>query len=101
MPIWRRRRSPTAMRAGCSATGRSRHASSASARRSTTRSEEHTSELQSLMRILYTVFCLKKKLQALYSSKTVRFHYEQTKYCNSEQYAYTMKKHLRTQSNKK
>src|SRR3546814_10084530 len=26
-----------------------------------TRSEEHTSELQSLMRISYTVFCLKKK----------------------------------------
>src|SRR3546814_8460136 len=25
------------------------------------RSEEHTSELQSLMRISYTVFCLKKK----------------------------------------
>src|SRR3546814_3495814 len=25
------------------------------------RSEEHTSELQSLMRILYAVFCLKKK----------------------------------------
>src|SRR3546814_10215718 len=28
------------------------------------RSEEHTSELQSLMRISYAVFCLKKKLQA-------------------------------------
>src|SRR3546814_2256289 len=27
------------------------------------RSEEHTSELQSLMRISYDVFCLKKKLQ--------------------------------------
>src|SRR3546814_1410386 len=27
------------------------------------RSEEHTSELQSLMRISYTVFCLKKKHQ--------------------------------------
>src|SRR3546814_3705422 len=27
-----------------------------------TRSEEHTSELQSLMRISYAVFCLKKKL---------------------------------------
>src|SRR3546814_10066832 len=31
------------------------------ARRSTARSEEHTSELQSLMRISYAVFCLKKK----------------------------------------
>src|SRR3546814_14281481 len=31
------------------------------ARCSTIRSEEHTSELQSLMRISYAVFCLKKK----------------------------------------
>src|SRR3546814_3957759 len=31
--------------------------------RSGTRSEEHTSELQSLMRISYAVFCLKKKTQ--------------------------------------
>src|SRR3546814_7902380 len=30
-----------------------------------TRSEEHTSELQSLMRISYAVFCLKKKKQHL------------------------------------
>src|SRR3546814_3375031 len=30
-------------------------------RRSRFRSEEHTSELQSLMRISYAVFCLKKK----------------------------------------
>src|SRR3546814_7812090 len=29
------------------------------------RSEEHTSELQSLMRISYAVFCLKKKRQAV------------------------------------
>src|SRR3546814_1629505 len=31
---------------------------------STWRSEEHTSELQSLMRISYAVFCLKKKKQS-------------------------------------
>src|SRR3546814_10764911 len=31
--------------------------------RSGKRSEEHTSELQSLMRISYAVFCLKKKKQ--------------------------------------
>src|SRR3546814_2682122 len=31
------------------------------ARRQVLRSEEHTSELQSLMRISYAVFCLKKK----------------------------------------
>src|SRR3546814_2377519 len=30
-----------------------------------TRSEEHTSELQSLMRISYAVFCLKKKIQII------------------------------------
>src|SRR3546814_4654157 len=30
-------------------------------RRAASRSEEHTSELQSLMRISYAVFCLKKK----------------------------------------
>src|SRR3546814_3048388 len=30
---------------------------------SPTRSEEHTSELQSLMRISYAVFCLKKKIR--------------------------------------
>src|SRR3546814_5092711 len=30
------------------------------------RSEEHTSELQSLMRISYAVFCLKKKKTHLY-----------------------------------
>src|SRR3546814_7273195 len=29
------------------------------------RSEEHTSELQSLMRISYAVFCLKKKTQTI------------------------------------
>src|SRR3546814_10464019 len=32
----------------------------------TTRSEEHTSELQSLMRISYAVFCLKKKNEVKY-----------------------------------
>src|SRR3546814_5173417 len=30
------------------------------------RSEEHTSELQSLMRISYSVFCLKKKKQIIH-----------------------------------
>src|SRR3546814_4113225 len=35
--------------------------SSAFVGRATRRSEEHTSELQSLMRISYAVFCLKKK----------------------------------------
>src|SRR3546814_7920660 len=34
------------------------------------RSEEHTSELQSLMRISYAVFCLKKKKTHQYVKKT-------------------------------
>src|SRR3546814_1368476 len=36
--------------------------SKARGRRGNHRSEEHTSELQSLMRISYAVFCLKKKI---------------------------------------
>src|SRR3546814_8153560 len=36
---------------------------------SAARSEEHTSELQSLMRISYAVFCLKKKKQKTKQSK--------------------------------
>src|SRR3546814_2705508 len=39
------------------------------------RSEEHTSELQSLMRISYTVFCLKKKK---YQSLITLNHHTQT-----------------------
>src|SRR3546814_6458473 len=38
------------------------------------RSEEHTSELQSLMRISYAVFCLKKKKKAKYITQTHRRH---------------------------
>src|SRR3546814_4959207 len=34
------------------------------------RSEEHTSELQSLMRISYAVFCLKKKKQKVQRTKS-------------------------------
>src|SRR3546814_5481426 len=37
------------------------------------RSEEHTSELQSLMRIAYAVFCLKKKETQIYKIKS-RIH---------------------------
>src|SRR3546814_10908375 len=36
-------------------------------RRFSARSEEHTSELQSLMRNSYAVFCLKKKTQTMYT----------------------------------
>src|SRR3546814_5495532 len=37
----------------------------------TLRSEEHTSELQSLMRISYAVFCLKKKTKTTNSTKVI------------------------------
>src|SRR3546814_3435673 len=36
------------------------------------RSEEHTSELQSLMRISYAVFCLKKKKKKLHQTHSVK-----------------------------
>src|SRR3546814_5965882 len=36
------------------------------------RSEEHTSELQSLMRISYAVFCLQKKKKKKHKYKTVQ-----------------------------
>src|SRR3546814_1752989 len=38
------------------------------------RSEEHTSELQSLMRISYAVFCLKKKKKK-YTTKYTHYYY--------------------------
>src|SRR3546814_8917128 len=40
--------------------------------RLTDRSEEHTSELQSLMRISYAVFCLKKKTQK--TNQLTKYH---------------------------
>src|SRR3546814_3390819 len=44
------------------------------------RSEEHTSELQSLMRISYAVFCLKKKTKTkATNTKTNQRHARQTK----------------------
>src|SRR3546814_10900449 len=48
------------------ATGRGCAGRSARAR---SRSEEHTSELQSLMRISYAVFCLKKKKKNTQNNK--------------------------------
>src|SRR3546814_10899832 len=39
------------------------------------RSEEHTSELQSLMRISYAVFCLKKKSKTPEKSSIIRYTY--------------------------
>src|SRR3546814_4760005 len=37
------------------------------------RSEEHTSELQSLMRISYAVFCLKQKKLIIFNTYTITF----------------------------
>src|SRR3546814_7812225 len=41
------------------------------------RSEEHTSELQSLMRSSYAVFCLKKKNSRNYCSTRTTYYYNQ------------------------
>src|SRR3546814_1686068 len=51
-------------------------------KRNSTRSEEHTSELQSLMRISYAVFCLKKK-NITHTTKT-----HKTPYRINNQYQY-------------
>src|SRR3546814_7377051 len=47
------------------------------------RSEEHTSELQSLMRKSYAAFCLKKKKRPLNKQPSTRHkhNYDNTNYC--------------------
>src|SRR3546814_5025095 len=51
------------------------------------RSEEHTSELQSLMRISYAVFCLKKKknIKIKQITKNSKRQYKQKHYSQSHQ----------------
>src|SRR3546814_5391196 len=46
------------------------------------RSEEHTSELQSLMRISYAVFCLKKKKTHTHkrNTGTIKLHHQNTQH---------------------
>src|SRR3546814_5026017 len=51
------------------------------------RSEEHTSELQSLMRISYAVFCLKKKKQ---TTKINKLHTQITHTTNIDNHKYTL-----------
>src|SRR3546814_5070723 len=46
------------------------------------RSEEHTSELQSLMRNPYAVFCLKKKTNTVFTAQRQRYADNQTIYAN-------------------
>src|SRR3546814_4628010 len=49
------------------------------------RSEEHTSELQSLMRISYAVFCLKKKTQRKHIDNTNHKRTNKTRNVQQEQ----------------
>src|SRR3546814_1341214 len=51
------------------------------------RSEEHTSELQSLMRSSYAVFCLKKKIQRNTSQRHTQMRHSNTS-LNVTQYIY-------------
>src|SRR3546814_8608130 len=53
---------------------------------SPSRSEEHTSELQSLMRISYAVFCLKKKKNTNTHTHTETNIISQEKYKNQDVY---------------
>src|SRR3546814_2415729 len=68
-----RRRVPVVAGAGSNSTEEAirlaRHAKQAGADATLVRSEEHTSELQSLMRSSYAVFCLKKKKKTKGPSK--------------------------------
>src|SRR3546814_3459033 len=57
------------------------------------RSEEHTSELQSLMRISYAVFCLKKKKKE--KKKTNTAHNKQQKNNTQHATAYNVRKKSR------
>src|SRR3546814_2649118 len=47
------------------------------------RSEEHTSELQSLMRISYAVFCLKKKKQNIHYTQPISTQQPNTIHTNN------------------
>src|SRR3546814_4306865 len=49
------------------------------------RSEEHTSELQSLMRISYAVFCLKKKQRTKHNTQTQ--HHRSASYLTQVQHS--------------
>src|SRR3546814_9126313 len=48
------------------------------------RSEEHTSELQSLMRISYAVFCLKKKKKNNRNNKQFTYSTQHTTQCTAK-----------------
>src|SRR3546814_5474076 len=52
--------------------------------RASARSEEHTSELQSLMRISYAVFCLKKKNTIPATQNTTRCYLHRSQECHCD-----------------
>src|SRR3546814_9506576 len=60
------------------------------------RSEEHTSELQSLMRISYAVFCLKKKKKNEMLTTNARTHIS----INHKQLSCTHTQHNKSKNNK-
>src|SRR3546814_2729104 len=63
-------------------TGRSRHDWIQRENAAPIRSEEHTSELQSLMRISYAVFCLKKKKITTCVTYVLHSTIVENTYCN-------------------
>src|SRR3546814_7207715 len=77
----RRRQRPGRLSADVDAAGAPWHRPAPGLRARQHRSEEHTSELQSLMRISYAVFCLKKKKSQTNVNKT-----RNTKNLNKKQY---------------
>src|SRR3546814_4717929 len=62
----------------CSTAQNVRQYSTTTARMAPSRSEEHTSELQSLMRTSYAVFCLKQKKNNYNHTIIQQAHYQHT-----------------------
>src|SRR3546814_1276412 len=74
-PLWRRTNGHSARRLPSRGLGLSAASGAAvvsGARSGPVRSEEHTSELQSLMRTSYAVFCLKQKNKGIKTNQTKR-----------------------------
>src|SRR3546814_10868682 len=60
----------------------------------TLRSEAHTSELQSIMRSSYAVFCLKKKNKQLNNNHPYTYKYQSTKINKSTSYTKMSTKYI-------
>src|SRR3546814_7181935 len=77
-------------------------AANATASKSPRRSEEHTSELQSLMRNSYAVFCLKKKSTSLTDHHNATDHLGRLDHkANYQKYQDLFQDHKRTSLHKK